>query len=91
MEDNMTNVNEITEETEVMDYNPEDESSGSNLGAIVAGIGVCAVMGVSAWMYKNRAKLEEKRVERMRNKGYICYKPEVVDDEACDEEETDKN
>lgn len=86
MEDNMTNTNEITEETEVVDYIPE-ESEGSNLGAIVAGIGICAVMGVSAWAYKNRAKLEAKRVERMRKKGYICYKPEVVKDEACDTED----
>lgn len=86
MED-MKNVNEITEEIEVMDYIPEEESDGSNLGAIVAGIGVCAVLGVSAWAYKHRTKLEAKRVERMRKKGYICYKPEVVKDEACDTED----
>lgn len=86
MED-MKNVNEITEETEVMDYIPEEESDGSNLGAIIAGIGVCAVLGVSAWAYKHRDKLEAKRVERMRKKGYICYKPEVVKDDACDTED----
>ena len=86
MED-MKNTNEITEEIEVVDYIPEKESNGSNLGAIVAGIGICAVMGISALAYKNRAKLEEKRVERMRKKGYICYKPEVVNNEACDTED----
>lgn len=86
MED-MKNTNEITEETEVVDYIPEEESDGSNLGAIVAGIGICVVMGLSAWAYTHRAKIEAKRVERMRKKGYICYKPEVVNDEACDNED----
>lgn len=86
MED-MKNVNEITEETEVVDYIPEENSDGSNLGAIVVGIGMCAVMGVSAWAYTHRAKLEAKRVERMIKKGYVCYKPEVASDEVCDAED----
>lgn len=63
------------------DYEEEKGSSGI-AGAVVKGILAAAVVGGGALIYKNRQKLEERKIKKLEKKGYVIYKPtEVVDEE----------
>ena len=92
-ETTMVTSDEI-EETELMESDNESERSGNGLGKIVLGVGVVAAGALAAWAYKNRAKLEERKIERLRKKGYVIYKDEaakdIVDDFDDEELEDDK-
>lgn len=74
--------NEIMEldnnETEMDLYGlePEEESSGI-LGKILIGAGVLAAGGLAALVYKNRDKLEERRIKKLEKRGYTVIRPEV--------------
>lgn len=92
-------TNEEINEVETTDVVYDDtEDTGSGLGKLLIGAGVVAVAGVAAFVYKNRAKFEEKKIERLRKKGYVIYKEDEVaevreiDDDFEDEdvEEADK-
>lgn len=86
MENEIMETNEL-ENTEVIeDY--ESECTGGGLGKLVAGIGVVAVAGLAAFAYKNKAKLEERKIERLRKKGYVIYRAEEVA-EVRDVEDSD--
>ena len=80
MNEEMYNTDEEPENTEEIEVYEEPETrSHSILGKVVAGALVVAV-GAGALIYKNRAKLEQRRIEKLRKKGYVVYKTEVMDD-----------
>lgn len=85
-EELMTNNEEI-ETTEIeateMEVYDEPERSGIGAGKIVLGLGLVLAGGAAAWAHKNKAKLEERKIEKLRKKGYVIYKPE---DEAVEED-----
>ena len=70
------NVNDI-EEIEEVEVTPED-SETVNILPIIIGAGSAVVAGVAAIAYKNRAKIEEGKIDRLRKKGYTIYKNEEV-------------
>ena len=81
------NVNDI-EEIEEVEVTPED-SATVNVLPIIIGAGSAVVAGVAAIAYKNRAKIEEWKINRLRKKGYTIYKNEEVveveEDESVEE------
>ena len=82
--------NEIMEldndtDVEVYDLEPEEESSGI-LGKILIGAGVLAAGGLAALVYKNRDKLEERRIKKLEKKGYTVIRPEQFVEEDFDED-----
>ncbi len=81
------NVNDI-EEIEEVEVTPED-SGTVNILPIIIGAGSAVVAGVAALAYKNRAKIEEWKINRLRKKGYTIYKNEEVveveEDESVEE------
>ena len=83
------NVNDI-EEIEVVELTPED-SETVNILPIIIGAGAAVIAGVAAIAYKNRAKIEEWKINRLRKKGYTIYKNEEVveveEDESVEEDD----
>lgn len=80
MNEEMYNTYEEPENTEEIEvYEKPETPSHSILGKVVAGALVVAV-GAGALIYKNRAKLEQRRIEKLRKKGYVVYKTEVTVD-----------
>jgi hypothetical protein len=83
------NVNDI-EEIEEVELIPED-SETVNILPIIIGAGSAVVAGVAAIAYKNRAKIEEWKINRLRKKGYTIYKNEEVveveEDESVEEDD----
>lgn len=83
------NVNDI-EEIEEVEITPED-SETVNILPIIIGAGSAVVAGVAAIAYKNRAKIEEWKINRLRKKGYTIYKNEEVveveEDESVEEDD----
>ena len=81
------NVNDI-EEIEEVEVTPED-SGTVNILPIIIGAGSAVVAGVAAIAYKNRAKIEEWKINRLSKKGYTIYKNEEVveveEDESVEE------
>lgn len=69
-------------EPEVYEMEPEEES-GIGLGKLVLGTAL-VVGGIGALCYKFRDKIEERRVEKLKKKGYTVIEPvsgEIVDAE----------
>lgn len=89
MENKDLTMNEEIINTEVTDLEMcEDyETSGSGLGKIVGGIALIAGAAVAGLAYKNKAKLEERKIEKLRKKGYVIYKEEDIVDEDSDVED----
>lgn len=67
--------NEIVE-TEGMDTITESENSGNGIFVKLLISTVIVGAGVAAVLYKNRAKIEERKIEKLRKKGYVIYGPE---------------
>lgn len=78
--------NGIVEENEVYDEVPEESSNGV-LGKIILGVSAMAAVGVGALVYKNRDKIEKRRIAKLEKKGYIITKPETETDEEVSSEE----
>ena len=73
-------------ENDVEDVNEETNNSGVQT-LVILGVGALAIgAGVAAWLYTQRDKIEQKKVEKMRKKGYIVYKPESIEDVNSEEE-----
>lgn len=65
---------------DVDDVNEETDNSSGQVLAIL-GIGALAIgAGVAAFIYTQRDKIEQKRIEKLRKKGYVIYKEEPEDD-----------
>lgn len=85
MENNeLMTMNEEINNTEITDLEnyESSETSGIGLGKIVGGIALVAGAAVAGLAYKNRTKLEERKVEKLRKKGYVIYKEEDIVDEV---------
>ena len=65
-------IMEMHNEVEFVEVNEEPEETTGNglLGKIVAGAVVVAI-GAGALIYKNRNKLEERRIKKLEKKGYV--------------------
>lgn len=103
MEDNMTNnVNDAMEKVDgnVHETYPvenesvvEDENvNDSNLTKIVTVAGIAAAAAIGSWAYRNRKRLEKRKIEReikrLEKKGYVVNAPaEIVDVEDVSEED----
>lgn len=87
--------NEIMEmqNEEVMEvYEEPEETTGNGLlGKIVAGAVVVAI-GAGALIYKNRNKLEERRIKKLEKKGYVIMTTDEYMDrlEVAETEETEE-
>ena len=87
MEEVKFNENDINEVDEVM--MSQEDSNDSGIGKLVFGIGVLAVAGIGALVYKNREKIEKMRIAKLEKKGYVIYRPEEVEQELASDEETE--
>lgn len=83
--------NENVDNEELMETEVDQEISGGGLfgkllfGAVVIGAGLAGLA------YKNRDKLEERRIKKLEKKGYIvCKKVENDDDSENVVEETEE-
>lgn len=72
--------------------NERSEESGDGVSLLVVGAVMIVAAGVGAigaLLYKNRAKLEERKIKRWEKKGYVIYKPETPSEvkvsEDCEE------
>ena len=66
--------------------NDKTDNSGVQALAIL-GVGALAIgAGVAAWLYIQRDKIEQRKVEKLRKKGYVIYKQEPVEDVISEEE-----
>ena len=73
-------------EPEVYEMEPEEES-GIGLGKIAIGTAL-VVGGIGLLCYKFRGKIEERRVEKLKKKGYVVIEP-VDEDIVIDAEDVD--
>ena len=78
-------VIETTDDLEVIDLYPEedgDDSGSHGLGKLVIGVGLLAVGGLAAVAVKNKDKIKEKRLAKMKKKlqdaGYEVEDPAVI-------------
>lgn len=75
---------EVVEPAAVLDYEDDYEESGNGLGLKI-GLGLAIAGGILGGLaYKNRKKIEKRRVEKLRKKGYTIIEPveaEFVEDE----------
>ena len=82
-------------EPEIYEMGPEEET-GIGLGKLVLGTALVAG-GIGVLCYKFRDKIEKRRVEKLRKKGYTVIEPEedIIETEVVDnfddfEEESEK-
>ena len=71
--------NEIMVNEELVNAGLEETCDAENsangvAGKLIAGAVIIGVGAVAAFIYKNRAKLEERKIEKLRKKGYVIYK-----------------
>lgn len=81
--------NEIMVNEELVNAGLEEICNTENSGKGIAGkLAVGAVLvgagAIAAIVYKNRAKFENRKIEKLRKKGYVIYK----EDEAFEAETT---
>ena len=77
--------NEIVETEDMETYEEPETVSKGHFGKIAVGAAVAVGLGVAALLYKNRDKLEKRRIEKLRKKGWIIEWPEnsECDDDTC--------
>lgn len=81
-------IDENIDETELEIYEMEpEEESGVGLGKLVLGTALVAG-AIGAICYKFRGKIEERRVEKLKKKGYVVIEP-VDEDIIIDAEDED--
>ena len=80
------NVNDI-DEIEEIELAPEG-SGVIEVAAIVVGAVVAVGAGIGALIYKNREKIDEWRINKLRKKGYMISK--IEDDNCVDIEDSDE-
>ena len=67
------------ETTEVSEYDT-NQSSGGGLGKVLIGLGVVAAAGIAAVVVKNKGRIEERQINKLRQKGYIVYHEDEVEE-----------
>ena len=93
MEDNIMEMEamETTENAEMQE--PIEESGNGIVGKVVGTVLTAAALsGGVLWWLKGKEKREAKKIEKLRKKGYVIYKPEEVEEveevvETVDDEE----
>lgn len=84
MENNEIMELEEMENTEVIDETEETEDSGKGLfWTLLFGGAVAATVAIV--MHKTRDKRKARRIEKLREEGYIVYKPEEVEELEVEE------
>lgn len=89
MEENMEMEIVKDDDSEVIDC---DSPCNSEKRGVLPLVGVALLVGAGAigtFIYKNRAKLEERRINKLRKKGYIITKAEEIDYDDSYSEETE--
>ena len=87
MENNELMVTEeLNEEIGTIDYE-ETECSGDGVGKLVAGLLVVGVAAVGGLAYAFRDKLEERKINRLRKKGYVIFKEDECEVREVEEDE----
>lgn len=77
MNEEMNNTFEEIENIEATEIGNNLETSDNGLvGKIVIGAVIVAVGATAAFVYKNRAKFEERQIRRLEKKGYLISRPE---------------
>jgi hypothetical protein len=71
----------MTEEFEDIDMVESCEDNGNLVIGI--GVGACALVaaavgGIALYMHKTKDKREAKKIEKLRQKGYMIFTPEEV-------------
>lgn len=93
MEENMMTI-ENENDFEIADaIDGEFEFSEKPNYGLIGAVGALVVGGIAAIIYKNRHKIEESQVKRLRKKGYEIYKIEELEDTVesdSDVEETEE-
>ena len=69
----MNNNEVMIEETIDVCENPDNQNYGL-IGKILVGVIGLTVAGAGALAYKNRDRLEKRRIEKLKKKGYVVYK-----------------
>lgn len=71
---------EEIENTEVDEVNEEPETSGNGILGFIAG-GLAVAAGATAIvLHKTKAKRKARRIEKLRNEGYVILAPDEVED-----------
>lgn len=82
---------EVVEPAEVLDYEDDYEESENGLGLKI-GLGLAIAGGILGGLaYKNRKKIEKRRVEKLRKKGYTIIEPVEAEDLDYEEEFVDED
>lgn len=80
---------EVMDESVPCEGTEPNEESSKGISGLVVGAATIVAAGVGALLYKNRAKLEERKIKRWEKKGYVVYKPETPSEvevsEDCEE------
>lgn len=89
-----TNINEI-EEIEVYDLDEVvTEDEGTGYGKLIVGGVLVGAAALAALGYKYKDKLEQKRIEKLRKKGYIIQVPEpaveAIEGEVVSEDDSEE-
>ena len=87
MENKEIMTEEINENEEIEVYTEPEESGSRILGKVVIGALVVVGAGVAALIYKNKGKLDERRIRKLEKKGYIIQRPIDADTDVDDEVE----
>lgn len=67
---------ELAQEIEMEDY--DYECAGGGLGKIMLAVGALGIAALGGIIYKNKDKIEARKVEKLRKKGYVIYKEDEV-------------
>lgn len=87
---------EEIENTEIVEVNEEPETSGNGILGVIAGGLVIAAGATAVVLHKTKAKREAKKIEKLRDKGYVIISPEeakeleTVSDNDCEIVEEEK-
>lgn len=83
----MNNNEVMIEETVDACENSNSQNYGL-IGKILVGVIGLTVAGAGALAYKNRDRLEKRRIEKLKKKGYVVYKSDdMLEDEVSEKSE----
>lgn len=82
------NNNEVMIEETVDACENSDTQNYGLIGKILVGVIGLTVAGAGALAYKNRDRLEKRRIEKLKKKGYVVYKSDdMLEDEVSEKSE----
>lgn len=88
---------EMNEEMIIEDLVPAEEEvteSGSDDSAKVlaaVGIGIVAIgVGVAAFIYSQRDKIKQRKIDKLRAEGYTIIEPDDFEDDIFEDDDTEE-